>query len=108
LPETLVANLERFAALGLDVAITELDVRMPEPVTTEQLRRQASLYAQVVDACLTVPRCVSVTVWGFTDAYSWVPARYPGSGAATLFDADHRPKPAYAAVAEVLWRRRIE
>lgn len=108
LPESLLANLERFAALGLDVAITELDVRMPEPVTDEQLRLQASLYAQVVDACLAVPRCVSVTVWGFSDAYSWVPARYPGRGAAALFDADHRPKPAYAAVAEVLWGRRID
>lgn len=108
LPDTLQANLERFAALGVDVAITELDVRMPEPATEEQLKRQAELYAQVVGACLAVPRCVSVTVWGFSDAYSWVPSQYPGRGAAAIFDADHRPKPAYTAVAEMLWGRRLE
>lgn len=102
LPESMLANLERFAALGLDVVISELDVRVPEPPTDVDLRSQAILYGQVVEVCLAVPRCVSVTVWGFSDAYSWVPGRYPDSGSANLFDENYRPKPAFQAVAEAL------
>jgi endo-1,4-beta-xylanase len=102
LPGSFVDNLRRFAALGVDVAITELDVRIPEPVTAEKLARQADLYGEVVDACLAVARCVSVTVWGFSDAHSWVPRAYPGKGAAAMFDEDLLPKPAYDAVSEAL------
>ncbi|WP_418154096.1 endo-1,4-beta-xylanase [Actinoalloteichus caeruleus] len=91
-------NIERFAALGLDVAITELDVRMGLPVTAEKLATQAEDYRAVVEACLAVSRCVSVTTWGFTDRYSWIPDHFPGEGAALLFDEDLRPKPAYDAV----------
>jgi Beta-1,4-xylanase len=36
IPSTLGANIARFAALGLKVHITELDVRMTLPTTTEQ------------------------------------------------------------------------
>lgn len=102
LPGSFVDNLRRFAALGVDVAITELDVRIPEPVTAEKLARQADLYGEVVGACLAVARCVSVTVWGFSDAHSWVPRAYPGKGAAAMFDEDLLPKPAYDAVSEAL------
>jgi endo-1,4-beta-xylanase len=106
LPDSFVENLRRFAALGVDVAITELDARIPEPVTPDKLERQASVYAEATEACLAVDECVSLTVWGFTDAHSWVPRFYPGVGAAAMFDADFRPKPAYEAVAEALRRER--
>lgn len=99
LPSSFTDNLARFAALGVDVAITELDTRMPVPATPERLRRQAAVYQQAIGACLAVPRCVSFTVWGFTDAYSWVPGAHPGLGAATMFDQNLIPKPAYGAVA---------
>jgi endo-1,4-beta-xylanase len=102
LPRTFTDNLARFAALGLDVAVTELDARMPEPATPERLVRQAEVYGQAIAGCLAVPRCVSFTVWGFTDAYSWVPHAYPGVGSATMFDEKLVPKPAYGAVADAL------
>lgn len=102
LPASFVENLERFAALDLDVAITEMDVRLPEPPTPAALEQQAEIYGEAMDACLAVRRCVSFTVWGFTDAYSWVPHAYPGYGAAALFDDELNPKPAYAAVAAAL------
>jgi endo-1,4-beta-xylanase len=104
LPNTFVDNLRRFAALGVDVAITELDARMPEPATPEKLEQQAAVYAEAIDTCLAVDGCVSFTVWGFTDAHSWVPRFYPGMGAAAMFDADFRPKPAYEAVVDALRR----
>jgi len=102
----MVPNLQRFAALRLDLAITEADARMILPAsgtpTAEQLSAQASTYTELVQACLAVARCVGFTVWGFTDAHSWVPGTFPGQGAADLYDAQLRPKPAYAAVQHTL------
>ncbi|GAA4722706.1 hypothetical protein Prum_071540 [Phytohabitans rumicis] len=98
----LADTLRRFADLGLDVAITELDVRMLLPADADKLARQASVYGWATAACLAVPRCVSVTTWGFTDRYSWIPAAYPGWGAATMTDASYVEKPAYVAVQQAL------
>ncbi len=98
-------NLQRFADLGLATAVTELDVRVPLDggrASEDDLDRQAEYFAEVVAGCLAVDGCSSITVWGFTDAYSWVPTFFPGMGAATLLTEDHARKPAYDAVAEAL------
>ncbi len=103
-PSTLEANLRRFAELGLDVAITELDVRMQlagDPTET-QLTAQADSYRRVAEACMAMEACASITVWGSPDSYSWVPGFFPGQGAATPFDDDLSPKPAWHALVEVL------
>jgi endo-1,4-beta-xylanase len=95
----LKGSLARFATLGVKVAITELDVRIPFPATTDKLQRQAAVYTGVVNACLAVPACASLTVWGFSDARSWIPAFTSGkAGAACLFDLGFSPKPAYWSV----------
>jgi endo-1,4-beta-xylanase len=101
-PSGMAANLQRFAALGIDVAITEADVRMPLPVTPAQLATQTSYYSQMLAAYLTVPDPVSFTVWGFADAYSWVDGFFIGEGAACLFDRNLLPKPAYFALRTAL------
>jgi endo-1,4-beta-xylanase len=102
--DALVANMARFAALGLKIQITELDIRMPVPATTAALQTQAADYAAVFRACLDVPACDMVVTWGFTDLSSWIPTTFPGMGAALLFDATFQPKPAYTAVHELLER----
>lgn len=93
--QSLGAQFVRYAALGLDVAVTELDVRIPLPATPASLTAQAVTYQNVVDACVAEPRCVSITTWGFTDAHSWIPGFFPGFGAALPWDAALQPKPAY-------------
>ncbi|WP_405014015.1 endo-1,4-beta-xylanase [Kitasatospora sp. NBC_01539] len=98
-PSDLKANLQRFADLGVDVAITELDIRMQTPSNATTLAAQASDYGKVITACRGVTRCVGVTVWGLDDADSWVPGVFSGYGAATLYDENLQAKPAYAAVA---------
>ncbi|MET0411345.1 MAG: endo-1,4-beta-xylanase [Polyangiaceae bacterium] len=102
IPTDLEANLRRFADLGLDVAITELDIRVHLPADEARLAQQAEEYASVVRTCLRVPRCQELTLWGFTDALSWIPAEYPEYGAAAILDDGYAPKPAYHAVASVL------
>ncbi|MEV6617743.1 endo-1,4-beta-xylanase [Streptomyces sp. NPDC051051] len=101
-PSTLQQNIQRFADLGVDVAITELDVRMQLPSDSAKLARQAADYQAVMNACLAVTRCTGATVWGFADSDSWIPDTFPGQGAATPYDENYAPKPAYRAIAEAL------
>ncbi|KUN96953.1 endo-1,4-beta-xylanase [Streptomyces caeruleatus] len=101
-PTTLEDNLRRFSRLGLDTALTEVDVRMQLPVTEEKLAQQADWYRDMTEACLAVRRCVGITVWDYTDKYSWIPAVFPGEGAALPWDEQLRPKPAYFALREAL------
>jgi endo-1,4-beta-xylanase len=101
-PSDMTENLQRFADLGLEVAITELDVRMTTPASAADLATQAAYYKQAVEACVSVTACVGITVWGFGDRYSWVPYSFPGEGAACLWDENLAPKPALAAVQEAL------
>ncbi|MFJ2725074.1 endo-1,4-beta-xylanase [Streptomyces collinus] len=101
-PSTLQQNIQRFADLGVDVAITELDVRMALPADSGELAQQAADFRSVVAACVAVARCAGVTVWGFADSDSWVPGTFPGYGAATPYDENYAPKPAYRGLAEAL------
>ncbi|ROV90663.1 hypothetical protein VPNG_10112 [Cytospora leucostoma] len=78
----LVSSLQAFAALGVEVAYTELDVSTP--ISSPNYAQQAKDYANVVSACKQVPQCVGITVWGFTDKYSWIPGSYPDLWNTTL------------------------
>ncbi|AKJ14521.1 1,4-beta-xylanase [Streptomyces incarnatus] len=101
-PTSLEDNLRRFTGLGLDTALTEVDVRMQLPATEEKLAEQAGWYRRLTEACLAVRRCVGVTIWDYTDKYSWIPAVFPGEGAALPWDEQLDPKPAYQALREAL------
>ncbi|WP_371238279.1 endo-1,4-beta-xylanase [Streptomyces pimonensis] len=89
-PSDYRANLQRFADLGVDVQITELDIEGSG-------QAQATDYGNVVRACLAVTRCTGITVWGIPDKYSW-----RSSGTPLLFDDDYNRKPAYDAVLSAL------
>lgn len=101
-PSDMQANLQRFANLGVDVQITELDIRTSTPASSSSLQQQATDYARVVNVCLAVSRCNSMTVWGITDRYSWIPDVFPGQGAALLFDDNYNKKPAYNSTLQAL------
>ncbi|MET7331311.1 endo-1,4-beta-xylanase [Nonomuraea sp. NPDC005650] len=95
-------NLQRFAALGVQVRITELDVRMVMPRDATKDATQATYYRNVVNACLAVTACAGVTIWGFTDKYSWVPDTFSGQGAALIYNESYQQKPSYTAVHDAL------
>ncbi|KAL5536619.1 hypothetical protein ACEPAF_442 [Sanghuangporus sanghuang] len=97
-PTTLQSNMEAMTALGVEVAITELDIRMTLPATQEMLEQQATDYQNVVTACNAVPGCVGVTIWDYTDKYSWVPSTFSGQGAACPWDENLQKKPAYDGI----------
>jgi len=89
LDPTYQQNIQRFADLGVDVQITELDI--------QQGGNQANMYGQVTRACLAVARCTGITVWGVLDPDSWRTGANP-----LLFDGNGNKKPAYDAVLNAL------
>jgi len=97
-PPELALNMANFTALGLEVAVTELDIRMNLPVTDALLEQQKTDYDSVISACTSVKGCVGVTVWDFNDAFSWVPGTFAGQGAACPWDQNLVRKPAYDGI----------
>ncbi len=101
------ANIGRFAALGVQVHITEMDVALPVDASgnarVEDLERQADIYSEIANACLSHPGCTAIQAWGFTDKYSWIGSHSKHTqGAALPFDRDYRVKPAYGALRNAL------
>ncbi|KAM5537225.1 hypothetical protein V8D89_009158 [Ganoderma adspersum] len=101
-PTSFQTTMEQFTALGLEVAITELDIRMTLPVTDALLAQQSKDYQSVVQACMNVAGCVGITIWDWTDKYSWVPNTFSGQGAACPWDANFAIKPAYNGIVAAL------
>ncbi|KAI0260410.1 endo-beta-1,4-glucanase [Gloeopeniophorella convolvens] len=97
-PGDMQQNMQTLANLGVDVAITELDVRMTLPVTTALLEQQKADYKTVIEACMAVSRCVGVTVWDFTDKFSWVPGTFAGQGAACPWNEELQRKPSFDGI----------
>ncbi len=91
----LLAQMKRFAALGLRVSITEFDCAIKDGGTTTT---QATQYSNMMKAALAVgDKFDKFTTWGFTDASTWLPGQNP-----LPFTADYKPKPAYTAMLNAL------
>jgi endo-1,4-beta-xylanase len=99
------ANIRRFADLGLEIHLTEMDIAIKVPVTDELRLEQAAEYEKVLRPVLEIPAVKALLFWGFTDKHSWIPGFTKGAYDESLpFDRDYRPKPAYEAVMKVLRR----
>ncbi|KAK3385234.1 glycoside hydrolase superfamily [Podospora didyma] len=100
---SLATVLKRFTALGVEVAYTELDIRHSSlPASTAAQVTQGNDFANVVGSCLDVTGCVGVTVWSFTDKYSWVPETFSGAGDALIYDKSFNKKVAWTSISSVL------
>ncbi|MDC0773504.1 non-reducing end alpha-L-arabinofuranosidase family hydrolase [Streptomyces sp. HD] len=86
-PASFQTTLSNFAALGVDVQITELDIAQAPPTA----------YANTVRACMNVARCTGITVWGIRDSDSWRSSENP-----LLFDRGGNKKPAYQSTLTAL------
>ncbi len=108
--EVIRGGFERFAALGLAVEITEMDVPVGEVHgnDAQKLEQQKRLTHDIVAACVAVSACSGVTFWGFTDRYSWLNApqwaRLFGRGPhrPLPFDGAYGAKPMAAGIAAAL------
>jgi endo-1,4-beta-xylanase len=86
-PSSFQTTLSNFAALGVDVQITELDIA----------QAPSTAYANTVRACMNVARCTGMTVWGIRDSDSWRSGDNP-----LLFDGNGNKKAAYDATLSAL------
>jgi endo-1,4-beta-xylanase len=100
--EVLTKVLQGYTDLGVDVAYTELDIRMNTPITSAKSQAQSDAFARVAKSCINVQRCVGITLWGVSDKYSWVPGTFSGEGSALLWDNNMNKKPAYTAFLNAL------
>lgn len=98
----IAANMRRLAALGLEIQVTEFDVRMATPPTDQSVQRQAQIYRAYLSTCLAIAKCTAFVTWGMSDKYSWIPRFFPGAGSALPFDEVFRPKSAYRALVDAL------
>jgi endo-1,4-beta-xylanase len=99
---SIIQNVKRFRDLGLQVQITELDVRILTPATEAALGQQARIFGEALRMALTFPNPKTCVMWGLTDGHSWIPNTFPGYGAALILDESFEPKLAYAAIRDVL------
>jgi endo-1,4-beta-xylanase len=102
--------IENYAALGLRVSITELDVTAigrntgafqtdagTNTVTAEAFQKQAEVYRKLFEIFTRHEKSIDrVTFWGISDRRSWRSRQKP-----LLFDTEMKPKPALQAILDV-------
>lgn len=103
-PRDVAVSMNRLAALGLGVHITEMDVQIQNGTgtTEERLAAQARIYGDMLRVCLSAQNCKAFVLWGVTDRYSWIPQFTGHPDAPLIFDESYGPKPACNALMDVL------
>jgi len=103
-----VVNLERLLALGVEVVLSEMDVRYCANGTDEQQKKR---FHDIVGACMAHAGCGAITVWGITDQYSFLNARTDLQCAGSLpprpllWDEDYEKKPSFDGFMDALLGR---
>ena len=97
-PANVELSLKRFIDLGVEVSITELDIRAGSnyQLSEKEANAQGYLYAQLFKLFRdNAGHIARVTFWGMDDGSSWRSSENP-----LLFDRGLKAKPAYYAVVE--------
>ncbi len=94
----LAGNMQRYADLGLNCIITELDIALDDPKASDALIRQAREYRAVTRIAMSMPHCPNLMIWGLSDNYSW------RENQPLLYTASLEAKPAYYGVQAALRR----
>lgn len=95
--DEVISNMKRFAALGVDVYVTEFDVNMNDVKAgaREKDQIQGNIYYEMMLACIESKVCKQFAYLGITDAETWY--NYIGlkDPRPLMFDRKYQPKPAY-------------
>ncbi len=91
----LIKTMEQYRQLGIEVHITEMDVKNPEP---RDDAAQTKTYVAALSACLNSTACTNFETWGWEDGHTWI-----GTSEHPLpFDKGFLPKKAALALSEAL------
>lgn len=106
--DDLKRTMDEYAALGLPLQVTELDIGLPdmddptpvEQVTTEEREKHTKFYRDYFALLRDYHEALeSVTLWGVADDMSWLNYfRQRRNCSALLFGRDHQPNDAYGAI----------
>lgn len=101
--------LQRWAALGLEIHITELNIRYNDPLFVNKTDEEkqvalADLYGDILKYCLEEPFCKSFETWGLTDRHNSLNGHggVMASPGAFLYDSFYKPKLVRSRLAEIL------
>ena len=103
--QSILDNMDRFGQLGLEVYITEMDVAINADLTglsDGKLSQQATIYREIVEACVESPYCNYLTIFGISDKYSWLLNHHDHDDWPLVLDENFQPKPAWCAIMEEL------
>lgn len=111
--ENIILSMKKFAELGLDNIVTELDMSLytwndhsdfGDSIPEQILQKQADRYGQLFKAFIENKDILSeVTLWGISDAHTWL-SGFPiqRTEAPLLFDKYFQAKPAFWSVIETV------
>ncbi|WP_197493990.1 endo-1,4-beta-xylanase [Lewinella sp. 4G2] len=97
-------TMEDLDAAGLDVAITELDIRICNNGRPEAFQETA--FREFVAMALSQPNCRELLFWGLRDEDNWITLTnnppFNGCQDAAIFEGNYVPKAAYNGVVDAL------
>lgn len=85
-------NVKRYASLGLNCIVTELDMSIPDLGADDAYEKQAADYRTIAEVMIKYDHCPNVVIWGVKDDQSW------REGEPLLFNAQMQAKPAFYAL----------
>lgn len=88
-------TIDKLDDLGLEAAITELDLRICGGTSQLDLEEQGQEIKEITQMFLSKDNCQSLLVWGVSDKVSWIPSFFSGCDDALLFDDFMNTKPVY-------------
>lgn len=102
--QDVIANMQRFAKLGVDIYVTEFDVNMNDLDASAELKdaAQGVIYHDMMRACIESGVCQSFAILGITDDETWYTHMGLPDPRPLPFDKDYRPKPAFYSLRAAL------
>lgn len=102
--DEVISNMKRFAALGVDVYVTEFDVNMNDVKASakDKNRIQENIYYEMMRACIESSVCHHFAYLGITDGETWYNHIGLKDPRPLMFDEKYRPKPAFYGIRTAL------
>ncbi|MFF2889139.1 endo-1,4-beta-xylanase [Paenibacillus sp. NPDC057967] len=106
--EEFKTTASKFAHLGIEVRVSELDMNIHNAVNEETLQEQGEYFGSIADMVKKFNvggvKFGALSMWGFTDRYSSLQPHhsYGDYGNGLIFDENYGAKPAYDALVESL------
>ena len=102
--DEVIANMNRFGELGVDVYVTEFDINMNDLQTENDDRDRIAglIYYEMLRACIESKVCHSFAYLGITDKESWYNYLGIPNARPLMFDDAYNPKPAFYGVRRAL------